>query len=90
MKVGDYLTVDSILYQVCFNIGYGISFKPSKFYRILKIEDVNTSKPYQRITIESERKTTRLRSDRDYMKHFTLIEKEYGDVVVNFDAFETI
>lgn len=83
-----------------------ISFAANKLYRIVNLEEgkhitkledrrkdptIPTLKPYLKIMVENESgRITRLSSHRDYMKRFEIIEKEFGDEVINFNAFETI
>lgn len=106
MKVGDYLATNETLYLIMFGKKLSISFIPNKLYRIVKLEEgtyitrhadrvkdptIPTLKPYLKIMVQCEGgKITRLSSHRDYMKRFEIIEKEFGDEVINFNAFETI
>jgi hypothetical protein len=106
MKVGDYLTTQETLYLIMFGKKLSISFVANKLYRIVKIEEgsyvtrlddrrkdptIPIVKPYLKIMVENENgRITRLSSHRNYMGKFEIIEKEIGDEVINFNAFETI
>lgn len=103
MKVGDYFTVKEDLYQQ-FGVNGPIRlfFKKDHLYRIIEMKGCSVStrlrerpytktiKIYQIITINSENGMRKLRSYKNYMKNFELIEKEDGDVAINFDAFESL